>query len=186
MQQRTCRVADCDWPSAIKGRCAAHHAQWKRGLPEGPIRRRVNKDRLCATDECERKAPHGRHCKMHAQRIYTRGSAGRAAMERPGGSRFRATNGYVRIHMPRHPQANVDGYIQEHRVVMEATLGRPLKPFENVHHKNGLRYDNRPENLELWTKPQPTGQRPEDLVAWVVQYYPDLVRAALEAGTQCP
>lgn len=63
---------------------------------------------------------------------------------------------------------------------MEQLLGRLLEPFENVHHKNGVRNDNDPENLELWVKPQPCGQRPEDLVAWVVHYYPDLVDAELK------
>ncbi len=59
--------------------------------------------------------------------------------------------GYVRIYCPVHREANSWGYVYEHRVVAELMIGRDLKQGEIVHHKNGLRWDNREENLEVMT-----------------------------------
>ena len=60
--------------------------------------------------------------------------------------------------------------VREHRHVMELHLGRILLPNENVHHRNGIRHDNRIENLELWTSSQPTGTRVIDKIEWATEF----------------
>jgi hypothetical protein len=67
---------------------------------------------------------------------------------------------------PGHPRADKGQYVFEHILVMERLLGRHMVPPESVHHRNGLKDDNRPENLELWTRPQLAGIRVTDAIAW--------------------
>lgn len=73
--------------------------------------------------------------------------------------------GYVQRRCPKHPRAR-NSYVFEHILVMEKHLGRHLLLHETVHHKNGIRNDNRLCNLELWSKHHPAGQRIEDKVTW--------------------
>lgn len=112
---------------------------------------------LCSDcNENERGTPNGAYCKDCLSR--RRRAAGLAArgLYRRRPDRYTDSQGYIVLRVGDTTQG-------EHRVVMEQILGRKLRIGENVHHKNGIRDDNRPENLELWIKPQPPGRRAVDL-----------------------
>lgn len=94
------------------------------------------------------------------------------ALRKRGAECVKNSQGYVFVYAPEgHPALNPNAKgikqyrVREHILVMEKRLGRYLEPGENVHHLNGIRDDNRIENLELWVRPQPTGQRVKDLLA---------------------
>ena len=124
----------------------------------------------CAVDGCERPVQTRGYCQMHYARIIRHGEPGIAESQ----ARTGPGSGYKRV--------RVNGQdMLEHRFVMEQKPGRPLWPDENVHHRNGRRSDNRPANLELWTKGQPAGQRVADIMEFWVTRYPDEARRVLRS-----
>lgn len=78
--------------------------------------------------------------------------------------------GYVLVNNAEYPGCEAKANTTtEHIVVMARHLKRPLRAGETVHHKNGVKHDNRIDNLELWKSSHPSGQRVEDLVSWAKQ-----------------
>ena len=101
---------------------------------------------------------------------YLAGSNTRQLREKGIFTKRTNSEGYVIMRYPEHPNSQKNGSLLEHTYVMSEHLGRPLKPNENVHHINGVRDDNRIENLELWCKSQPCGQRVNEKQAFYVEF----------------
>lgn len=177
----TCSMVGCDRDAYGLGLCDRH---WKAQYP-GPSRR-------CSVPECGRPHVGLGYCQAHYDRVRRCGDA--AILEKiPERPAFWTTScGYRLVVVPKGtPGIRKKGVMAEHRWVMQQMLGRPLLPSEDVHHINGVRSDNRPENLELWSKSrQPRGQRVEDHVRWareILTTYGDLVeRAAVSAHLEKP
>jgi hypothetical protein len=158
----TCDTADCGRPIHNKKRrlCRRCYAYWYQ---------QHRKLDPCTVDGCELHAATNGFCRGHYHRLRRygdpllgsgKGSPGQRRGIRSLAGWYITNNGYRRMRRE-------DGrWEDEHRIVMRRVLGRDLLPGESVHHRNGDKLDNRPQNLELWVRRQPTGQRVEDLVAW--------------------
>lgn len=115
---------------------------------------RVKPNRLHPRDR--RQGPR-RFCSRECWRVYAREHGKRDWRQ---ALPHRNSRGYVYEYAPDHPSVQGKKYkrVAAHRLAMERKLGRFLQPWEIVHHKNGVKDDNREENLELWAHGHPNGE----------------------------
>jgi len=173
-----CDVVDCSSRPTRRGLCDRHYARLKAhgdtsvNLTTRTIYR-YGKDQHCEVEGCRRVGPYrGGLCEVHYARQRRTGSV--HSSRRSAGTGHINKDGYVVHDVTENGKRRGVG---EHRLVMEQHLGRPLTGDETVHHINGVRDDNRLENLELWSTKQPRGQRIPDKIAWAIEllelYAPD-------------
>ncbi len=186
-----CLVQGCERASRVHGMCPMHHARLKKGADlTAPMKHDLPRVGPCLIDGCGKKRQSKGFCSFHYYRFAKYGDP-LSEGHRPVGW-WKDASGYcyrsVSVGYPGSRQMKNHGSVSEtrsiisiHRDEMQKILGRPLVKGENVHHINGIRSDNRPENLELWISYQPSGQRVVDHLSYareIISRYGDLVEIA--------
>lgn len=189
-----CSIEGCEKRELARRWCSMHYWRWKKtGDPgEAERRRAPNGSNVnCVVEGCETPAHARKMCPAHLNRWRLYGDPLGTAPPRRRRTveelrelvrRGEITGGTTSPDGYRYHSIKGVGRFAEHRLMMEAHMGRALLPDETVHHKNGDRGDNRIENLELWSSSHPPGQRVADKVAWareILARYADLPSEAL-------
>lgn len=169
-----CSVSGCqETKHKAHGLCQFHYERAREGRKLELAKRPKIKGAICKIDGCNARHRTGGYCNKHYTRFINHGDVNFSYFkkEKGDGKNWHENSlGYIVRFEPTNPNAGHNGQVYQHRHVMSQIIGRPLHKHENVHHINGDRTDNRPENLELWTKSQPSGQRMQDKIEWAIEF----------------
>lgn len=155
-----CGIDECDRSAVNKGMCQFHYDRvlYYGSAGDAKPTSRHKAGVPCSIEGCGKPARGRGLCMTHYRRATTHGNVG-------GVSLLRAAQGDGSITETGYRKVKVDEvYVYEHRHVMEQMLGRKLLRGENVHHVDGDKLNNDPDNLERWMIQQPSGQRVSDLI----------------------
>ena len=164
LKGRKCTYPNCENKHAALGYCTFHYKRLKNGTD---LSKKKNLEPLgnggpCQHQPCPSKARRGGYCGFHYKRL--KNGVPLDAKRKRG----KQAIGALRVNVDGYVDMKIGGntWIKQHKYMMEQIVGRPLSKGEEVHHKNGMRSDNRIENLELWSKSHPYGQRVIDKIKW--------------------
>lgn len=182
-----CSYEGCSRPMYCKKLCSLHYGRLRLHGDPSITKKRTSVKR-CSVDGCDSESYAKNMCIKHYMRNRAHGDPETRLRMGPKPGKTQTfvergdtpsrqwgysimKSGYIIVYPPGRRS------LLEHRYIMEQHLGRELLPSESIHHKNGVRDDNRIENLELWSKSQPSGQRVVDKIEWaeeILRQYADV------------
>lgn len=117
----------------------------------------MKEKRKCSVEGCNEKHDAKGYCKLHYNR-FVRGCKNMSSnlIKKRGGTFH--SRGYVYVYNPEYHRANKNGYVSEHILNWEKAYQRKIPKGYLVHHLNGIKDDNRPENLIIMRKGEHTNQ----------------------------
>lgn len=158
-----CSYANCTSRHYANGYCRLHYVRANAGTDLGkplPIRQDG-----CNVKDCDKPHTCLGYCNTHWARLKKHNDVKEDVpiTRLTANGKIIDGKGYVLIWTGKK-------YEREHRIIMSIHIGRALRQDETVHHINGVKDDNRLENLELWSSSHPSGQRLEDKISWAKDF----------------